>query len=492
MMRGLFVILFLHAVSASCQVQKGSDAVLRMYEAFRNEARQTYNSFRSQCNEDYARFVERAWHSYRCEPPIPVPQEDKPMPPQPYDKNTPRREKPVKLPHDEVLPVPAPVPQPCPVEPVKEQSQPVSDSFKFTCYGTEMEVRLTDAHRFRLSGTSEAGVAEAWRRCSQGALDNVLRDCLLLRLGHSLCDWAYLHMLCSLAEAFYGVGTDEAVVFAGWLYCQSGYKMRLGRGESGRLCLLVASRHKIYGMPFFNIDGDNYYPIGSDGQRLEICEAAFPQEQPMSLYIVNGQQFAMECTPPRILQSERYPEIKVTVSVNRNMIDFYNAYPASEVSDNFMTRWAMYANTPLDIAVRDTLYPMLRCAIGNLSSKEAVEGLLNFVQTAFVYEYDNTVWGTDRAFFAEETLFYPYCDCEDRSILFSRLVRDLLGLQVVLVYYPGHLASAVCFSGEDVSGDYLLLDNRRFVICDPTYIGAGIGLTMPGMDNAAAKVILLE
>lgn len=105
---------------------------------------------------------------------------------------------------------------------------------------------------------------------------------------------------------------------------------------------------------------------------------------------------------------------------------------------------------------------------------EAVNKLLNWVQTAFVYEYDDKVWGHDRAFFSEETLYYPYCDCEDRAILFTRLVRDLLGLQTILVYYPGHLACAVCFT-DKVAGDYILLDGKRFVITDPTYIGAPVG-----------------
>lgn len=94
-------------------------------------------------------------------------------------------------------------------------------------------------------------------------------------------------------------------------------------------------------------------------------------------------------------------------------------------------------------------------------------------------------------FFAEETLYYPYCDCEDRSILFSRLVRDLLGLDVILVFYPGHLATAVDFK-IPVDGDYIELDGKHFTICDPTYIGAPIGATMPDMNNQTAKVILLK
>ena len=116
---------------------------------------------------------------------------------------------------------------------------------------------------------------------------------------------------------------------------------------------------------------------------------------------------------------------------------------------------------------------------------------MNFIQTAFEYEYDDKVWGGDRAFFAEESAYYPYCDCEDRSILFSRIVRDLLDLDVVLIYYPGHLATAVEFHTL-VNGDYINLNDRKFTICDPTYIGAPVGITMPDMNNNEAMVILLK
>ena len=82
-------------------------------------------------------------------------------------------------------------------------------------------------------------------------------------------------------------------------------------------------------------------------------------------------------------------------------------------------------------------------------------------------------------------------NCEDRAILFTRIVRDLLGLKCILIYYPGHLASAVCFN-QQVTGDYILLSGNKFVVCDPTYIGAPVGLTMPNMDNKSANVIILE
>ena len=494
MKKTLTAMAVLMAASIVCTHAQTGDDYRRQYDEYSRTARQKYDNFRQKCNDDYARFVEQAWQSFSSRPALKLPDEDKPVPPRPYDirNDSIDRRTPVELPHDEVVPAPVPQPQPAPVEPVKEQPAPETVPFTFTYCGTTMSVRLSDAHRFTLTDCSESSVAKAWSRCSQPDFDNVLRDCLALRLAYGLCDWAYLQMLRCMSEAFMGTGTDEATLLAAYIYCQSGYRMRLGRSAGSRLCMLAASRHKIYGRPYFVVDGENFYPIGSGERNLEICGAAFPKEQSLSLYMTSAPLLAMNATPPRTLQSERYADMRATVSVNRNLLDFYSGYPASEISGNFMTRWAMYANTAMDNAVRDSLYPALRRAIDGLPAKEAAECLLNFVQTAIVYGYDETVWGADRAFFSEETLFYPYCDCEDRSILFSRLVRDLLGLPVVLVYYPGHLASAVCFGDDNTTGDYIRLGNRSFVICDPTYIGAGIGVTMPGMDNTAAKVILLE
>lgn len=59
------------------------------------------------------------------------------------------------------------------------------------------------------------------------------------------------------------------------------------------------------------------------------------------------------------------------------------------------------------------------------------------------------------------------------------------------IFYLGHLATAVCFT-EEVTGDYILLDGWKYIVCDPTYIGAPVGKTMPEMDNGEAKVVMLE
>ena len=311
----------------------------------------------------------------------------------------------------------------------------------------------------------------------------------LYKEGGLLMRGTMANFLQEITANLYGSGTNKAVLMTAYLYCQSGYKMRLATADN-HLFMLYASHHTIYDKNYWTIDGERYYPLDCKYNQVKICQATFPKEKPLSLYINTRQVFDRNPSNVRTLQSKRYPNVKATVRTNKNLIKFYDSYPTSCINDDFGTRWAMYANTPMDSESEQTLYPALRAAIKGLSEKEAVERLLNFVQTAFVYEYDDKVWGQDRAFFAEETLNYPYCDCEDRSILFSRLVRDLVGIDVALIYYPGHLATAVRFT-ETVKGDNVYANGKRYVICDPTYIGAPVGMTMPNMDNSQAKVILL-
>ena len=484
---GICVLCVVASLTANAQVNEFE----KEFKEFTRQAKKSYTDFRNKANQEYADFMRQAWKLYLAKPALPKPKDEPPVPPTPYpeeDKDTPIKDEP--KPYEEVVTVVIPEPQPKPVAPIREEPQPKKNYFSFNFYQTEYKVRLDDRQRFTLKKRSTNALADAWEKMANAGYNNVIRDCLELRLRYRLCDWAYLLMLQELSDSFLGKGTDESTLLTAFLYCQSGYQMRLAFGRE-RLYLLVASKHQIYDTIYWQIDGSYYYPLNCQEERLEICKATFPNEQPLSLLMPELPLLVEVSAENRTLQSERYPHVKATINGDKNLISFFNTYPTSMLDDNFCTRWAFYANTPMSERMKKQLYPSLRNVIQGKSQHEAANILLNFVQTAFVYEYDDKVWGDDRAFFAEESLYYPYCDCEDRSILFSRLVRDLLGLKVLLVHYPGHLATAVCFT-EQVTGDYISLNNQKFVVCDPTYIGAPVGATMSDMDNATAKVILLE
>lgn len=461
------------------------------FDAFVKEVTADFESFRQQCMEEFQDAVRNPWKMFESTPPVPVPKEE-PQPPvvmPEEDREKPHEDKPIVI--EEVV-KPQPVePQPQPVEPIREVPVVQPAVVEFTLFGTDMKVRFDKKDVVRLKGVKEADVADALGRFTSDAYDNMLVDCLAQRERLQLSDWAYLQMLKTVAYQVAGEGSNEAALLLAYLYVQSGYKMRFAT-DGSKLYFLYASKHYMYGKESFGIDGDIYYGVEELPDRLHICEAGFPKEQGLSLFVTREQRFADSESPVREIYSKRYPDMVTKVSVNRNLIDFYNTYPKSMVDDNFMTRWAMYANTPMQSAALKQIRSTLGKAIAGKSQYEAAQRLLNWVQTGFVYEYDDKVWGEDRAFFAEESLYYPYCDCEDRSILFTRLVRDLMGLRCVLVYYPGHLASAVCFTDGSEGGDYIMLEGKRYTIADGTYIGAPVGRTMDGMDNKTATVILLQ
>ena len=469
------------------------NSALEDFMAFRQQARAEYEQFRQKAISEYAAFMRKSWEEFGATPPRPRPKDDKTEP-----EEAPVVEVPIgdgRQVQIDGVPIVVNVPSlQHTITPIKIQEQEVKEGegekVEFTFYGTPLSVRFTNKELFKIDELKEESIADAFERLQSADYNNTIRDCMELRARHQLCDWAYLKMLDSLSRACFD-SPDEATLLMGFIYQQSGYKMRFGIGD-GRLTLLFASRHTIFDYAYFDIGDDTFYPYGNaDAVRMKICEAAYPEETPLSLWLPQTPMLADDRSDERHLKSRRYADLDLTVSVNNNLIAFYDDYPTSKVGDDLMSRWAMYANTPFEPGIAGTLLPTLREKLSGLSQKEAAERLLNWIQTGFVYKFDDEVWGHDRAFFADETLAYPYCDCEDRSILLSRLVHDLLGLPTLLIYYPGHLAMAIGFT-DDVAGDYISLQGKRFVVCDPTYINAGVGQTMPKMDNQTAKVIMLE
>lgn len=465
------------------------------FSNYREQRNKEFEEFRRQRNEEFAKFLRERWSPVEPHPAVPKPKDDT-VPPVVIpddDKKPVSPPAPNPVPYDEVLPVPRPEPQPQPVEPIEEIPEPVVSRQKFTFFGTACSVRFNPEKRIKIKTLNENGIADVWLALSDDCYTNLIYDCLQIRKDRNLCDWAYLMMLKEMANAVCGKNTNEAELLMAYVYCQSGYKMRLGF-DAGKLYMLFASAHFIYELPRFDVSGEYYYPLDRKVRNIYVCEQRYPKEQTMSLYVGREMKLDVVATPTVSWQSKRNADMKVTVSVNKNLLDFFSSYPTSMIGDNLVSRWAMYADTPISESVKKQIYPQLRAAINNCDQWTAANKILNFVQTAFVYRLDDEVWGGDRAFFAEETLFYPYCDCEDRSILLTRLIRDLLGLRCMLVFYPGHLASAIEFTEGSPTGDCFLYNGHRFFIADGTITGYGapVGMTMPDMDNNTAKVIVLE
>ncbi len=483
--------------TATTTAKKESPFAAR-FNKFKKDTENKFRSFREECNDRYISFVREAWEKCGKEPPVLLPSEPR-LAPVVFDAL--KRSQPIdsrKLETKQILKgnkTNTKINQPQPIEEIKEVETPLADrefaEMPFIFFGNEFSVRLDETKRINLGKIEPEKIAQALTHFSGQEYDNLLFDCLKLRKEHKLCDWAYLEMLKSITDQFCGSGTNEAVLLMGYLYYQSGYKMRFAYDDYDNLALLVATDYMLYGHPSFMVDNTRFYPVQEVPETLNICKAAFPKEQQLSLNINESMLLENAETESRTIASADYPDFKFTAPINRSLIEFFETYPAASIDGSPLNRWLLHANAPLDQNLKAAIYPQLKSQIENLSEYEAVSRLLNIVQTGLKYGYDEDLWGGDRTFFAEESIYYPYCDCEDRSILFTRLVRDLLGLECILIYYPGHLASAVHFN-EDVAGSYYTYEGKNYVVCDGTYLHAPIGKEMEDMAAKGATLIPLK
>ena len=453
-------------------------------EHYRDSVKQNYDEFRRKANEEYAQYMRENWEAFQV-----MKGEEKPIlpePPRPYevDKDTPIPNLPTPI---SVKPIQTPNPKPFP--PVKRpdvpQPSPVPSTpdFEFSCYGTPCTVSLDKSLKFNLKDASETTCADAWEKLSSKKSEALLADCLRLREELALGDWAYCCLLRDMTEVFLGKGTEEATFMQAYLIAQSGYKIRLGKLNE-RLIFLMPFDGVIFGKRYATIGGEKFYIFGTNekGSMYVFNRAFSDREQVMSLRMQAIPKFRYQPTENKQYTSVRYPEMTVSVATNKNLMDFYNDYPSC--------LWTNYSWAGLSDELKAQLYPVLRKSIAGKSQIEAANRIINFVQTAFPYKTDQEQFGYERSLFGDETFFYPYSDCEDRSILFSILVHDLLGLDVVLLSYPVHIATAVHYT-EELNGSYFTFEGKTYFICDPTYIGAKVGVCMPRLVNTSPEVYKL-
>ncbi len=483
------------------------------FSTYAQKKAEEYRAYRDRVNAEYADYMRRAWTQEEAQPAKPLPK--RPEPPQPVVRKPTDMPTLQPIPFGKVRDIPLPkVTLPTPVipidaleeplptipgqqssesekepesleepvaEPIAKPEEPEEESLSFLCFNGEWQVPLTERHRFRLRSTKEADVADAWRELSKAKYTSVVAACLRLRNTLRLPDWAYLHLLENMSRAFFPKNENEARLLQMFILVQSGYQARIAQAD-GQLYLLVPSSGDICEYSFLTIGGRRFYVTekGVKARSFRVFEREFPREQPFS-WCMREQPSLPSTYRSRSLQSKRYPEAQATVRVSVALLNLCENYPRCN-------EWNFYALAGLSEVAREDLYPALRQAIAGKTRKEQVDVLLDFVQTAFAYKADAEQFGAERPLFGDETLFYPYSDCEDRAILFSILVRDLVGTDVVLLEYADHLATAVRL-GDDVVGDYLELDGHRYVVCDPTYVGSTVGMAMPQYKGTETVVI---
>lgn len=331
-----------------------------------------------------------------------------------------------------------------------------------------------------ITSSQECAVADGYEALCRSNYKPLIANCQQAQKDFRLNDWGVFLFVKTAAEALCN-DENSCIVMQQFLLNELGYRAKMARrGDRNQLLLFVATDCMVYGHPYFTKEGLNYYNInGTEACTFYMCnQDSKKAKTPVAMRLNNVP--ALNSGVVSRQRTNKAGNVSVSVNVSKSLIDFYASMPQCD--------YGVYAKAPVAGSLAQEVLGTLRPLVQGKSEVDAANLLLNFVQTGFKYATDEEQFGFEKPFFVEELFYYPACDCEDRSVLFGWLVRELLGLDVVYLDYPNHIATAVQFKG-DVKGDFLTVDGKRYTVCDPTYIGASIGMTMPNLRSAGVSIL---
>ena len=331
---------------------------------------------------------------------------------------------------------------------------------------------------------SESAIGSWWQKASKANYTMLVNQLLDYKNKMGLNDWGYFLLVKQTAESMTENKSNAGNLLSWFLLTRSGYRAKISYAND-KTTLIIPSNQLMYGKDYLTISGINYYlmePLGSNviqtyARDYHDATRFFDFNLPRALNLGNAE------VNKSIGFNYEGKDYKIPLTYNQRVMDFYRDYPQVNID--------VYFDAAVSREATETLLNGLAPLLKGMDENASVNFLLHFVQTAFQYKTDQEQFGKEKFFFPEETLYYPYSDCEDRAVLFSFLVRNLLNLKVIGLEYPGHMATGVNFTDSKVAGSYVEFRNNRFIVADPTYINAPAGLCMPDFANSPAEIIEL-
>ena len=445
------------------------------YQAFRKRVLDNYGSFRKTVLENYAKYLQGVWDEYEQFKGIKRDHEPKPSIAPKADVK-PQDVTPVQS-EPEVKPTiqPTSTDSPISVEPIAPSALP---NMSFSFYGMKLSAVL--CHAQTIDDIEHQAIAKVWNAYRQDrVMKDVIRSLQSLTMAYGLNDWFTFELVRNYTESTCK-NLASKIVLQHFLLANMGYDIRLS-SCGNQLLLLVPFNQQVYERSYLFIDGKKYYVFYDDStskvQNAGIYTCRLPNEtdkgRNIDLTIRGGNIGIKTGVAHRFSMSDG--KISLQGSVDEGTMEAIRRYPQMDIP--------FYAMSTIDSNFHRSLLTQVKEQIQGCSEKESVYRILHFVQYAFDYATDGEQHGYEKPYFIEENFYYPKNDCEDRAILFAFLVRNVLGLDVHLVQYPGHECTAVNFTTSQMNGDGYMYKGKAFYICDPTFIGASIGQCMPDYRN---------
>lgn len=486
------------------------------FEEWKRQQQEEFQAYKDKFDEEFIKMLKATWEEvgintgskfYEDEKPVELPTFTPPPPPPP------RPDIDNDEPEDEIIeeritidlelefdsnPLDLPPPAPMPVQ----RDEPTGmfegldvDDHSITFFSNEIPLTYPEMVKsklnprdFRNGQIDNNKIAKFWEIVSSVNHTEFVDHTIELRTQMGLNDWGYILLINGISKSIFGEQNSNLVRMMNWfLLTKAGYQNRVGYDQDGVYNLFTVSNN-IFNTKYYTLDGSKFFPINFNEE----------YQTPTSIFTYQGVHEAQ--VRKLDLTIEQYPEFvnstraftrnlefefeqknySIPVTVNRDIVSYFEYYPLTDLP--------IFFTASLSPTTYQQLATSLQPILETMTELEAVNFLLRLVQTSFDYKTDQDQFDREKYMMPDEIFFYQYSDCDDRSIFFATLVRDILGLDVVGLRYSRHLAVAVHFT-RPVEGDYHMSDGKKFVVADPTYINAPVGLTMSSYMNERPNIV---
>lgn len=362
-------------------------------------------------------------------------------------------------------PAPEPVQPPEPERPAEGQLQFLGHLLSPPAGTTDIPDRYSDSQTF----------ADAWEALARSPETAALVSWLeKQREALNLGDWGVWKLVRAVSTG----NQQQQAVRSWYLLLALGYDVKLGFNNQ-RVAVLPRVRQTIYWKQYYTSSGHRYYDLTQQESRpdqLFLHGQTGDDRQPMDL---SFSKQPLTSPQPRSI-SLKDSDHTLRLEFDARLADFYRQHPTIDL--------VHYFEAPLDPLLEKSLQQAWDALDQSaLSELERLNRLLGLVQHGVTYQLDNDLFGIEEYYqLPGELLLNGAGDCEDRSILFARLGRQLLNREIVGVRYPGHVATAVQLEAPGIS---YVLDNQRYLVADPTYIGSMAGEAIPDLADEQPELI---
>lgn len=546
------ICFFVLTLSCAFNLHAQSDSIFNAFknkvqsqmDDFRSENKKKLEGFRSRIDSVYYTYLQTSWASFDALLPAaalkkPKPQaiptaenaaKDKPSiatvpkPKNPDQSISPAEPKPAKVPLPSQVPVAPPKAEPNPINlppvvtpplatkplakdfPLDEKpvstiplsknsipsTTPKGQSFLLQFYGIKVDFPTVELNTLpRLTGEiDQLKIANFWKSASEADLQPLIQSVKYIPTEIGGGFYAMQRALYTAILKIYSKDiesthqSNNATLLCWYLLLQNGYDVKIGFRKN-KVFLLINLKPEVYGLSYYRLGDKMYYPLPeeTDAGMLQISSVNFPGEVKLCSFDVSPALSQPSDSSKIQFRSFSFvfqnKQQHIELPYFPSHVQYYERYPQMGFGN--------YRESKETALFDREIVKAFSVRLQSLNEVEKIQYLLSFMHS-FPYKTDQQQFGKEKWMFPQEAIFYPYLDCDDRSIFFSYLVSLLTELPVIGLLYPDHICTAVAFNSS-VAGSSLIWKGKKYTVCDPTYINSVIGMSMPQYNGVSPRII---